>query len=83
MYHSTSIVKVLRDVWSPANFAQNQGDKLQRELELDLEGSAPFWRRVTQAQCLWSLALFISAGLAQGQTLHQIIAPLLRSVCGG
>jgi hypothetical protein len=56
--------------------------KLQRELELDLEGSAPFWRRVTQAQCLWSLALFISAGLAQGQTLHQIMAPLLRSVCG-
>jgi len=56
-------------------------DKLQRELKLDLEGSVPFWRRATQAQVLWSLALFISAGLARDQTLHQIMAPLLRSVC--
>ena len=56
-------------------------DKLQRELKFELEGSVPFWRRVTQAQSLWSLALFISAGLAQGQTLHQIMAPLLRAVC--
>ena len=42
--------------------------KLQRQLELDLEGSVAFWRRATQAQSLWSLALFISAGLTQGQT---------------
>lgn len=56
-------------------------DKLQRQLKLELEGSAPFWRRATQAQSLWNLALFISAGLAQGQTLHQIMDPLLRAVC--
>ena len=55
--------------------------KLQRELKLDLEGSVPFWRRLTQAQSLWSLALFISAGLSQGQSLHQVMAPLLRAVC--
>ncbi len=55
--------------------------RLQRELKLQLEGSAAFWCRVTQAQSLWSLALFISAGLAQGQTLHQVMAPLLRAVC--
>jgi hypothetical protein len=57
-------------------------DKLQRELKFELEGSAAFWRRATQAQSLWSLALFISAGLAQGQALHQIMAPLLRAICG-
>jgi len=57
-------------------------DKLQRQLKMELEGSAAFWRRATQAQSLWSLALFISTGLAQGQTLHQIMAPLLRAVCG-
>jgi len=56
-------------------------DKLQRQLKMELEGSAAFWRRTTQAQSLWSLALFISAGLAQGQTLHQIMAPLLRAMC--
>jgi len=56
-------------------------DKLQRELEIKLEGSVPFWRRATQAQSLWSLALFISASLAQGHTLHQTMAPLLHAVC--
>lgn len=55
--------------------------RLQRELELELEGSAAFWRRATQAQCLWSLALFICTGLNQGQPLHQLMAPLLRAVC--
>jgi len=56
-------------------------DKLQRQLKIELEGSAAFWRRTVQAQSLWSLALFISAGLAQGQTLHQIMAPLLQAMC--
>ncbi len=56
-------------------------DKLQRQLRLDLEGSVAFWRRATQAQALWSLALFISAGLAQGQSLRAIMALLLRAVC--
>ena len=78
-------VALVAVVYSLLRAAQHDGalrDKLQRELKLELEGSVPFWRRVTQAQSLWSLALFISAGLAQGQTLHQIMAPLLRSVCG-
>jgi len=29
--------------------------KLQRELEMELEGSTPFWPRATQAQSLWIL----------------------------
>ncbi len=56
-------------------------NRLQRELRVDLEGSPAFWRRATQAQSLWSLAVFISAGLAQGQTLPQVMAPLLKAVC--
>jgi len=55
--------------------------KLQRQLRLDLEGSVPYWRRVTQAQALWSLGLMISAGLAEGQTLRTILQPLLRTYC--
>ena len=55
--------------------------RLQRELEMDLEGSAAFWRRATQAQCLWGLALYVSNGLNQGQPLHQLMAPLLRATC--
>ena len=56
-------------------------NKLQRQLKLDLDGSVAFWRRATQAQSLWSLALFISAGLAQGQSLRTIMTPLLHALC--
>jgi len=55
--------------------------KLQRELGMDLEGGTPFWRRVSQAQSLWALACFISAGLTQGLTLRQLMAPFLATVC--
>jgi hypothetical protein len=55
--------------------------KLHRELKFELEGSAAFWRRATQAQSLWSLALFISTGLAQGHSLQTLMTPLLRAVC--
>jgi hypothetical protein len=48
---------------------------------VELDGSLPFWRRTTQAQSLWNLALFISAGLAQGQGLHEVMKPLLQAVC--
>jgi hypothetical protein len=54
--------------------------KLQRQLEMDLEGSTPFWRRATQAQSLWALACFISAGLTQGQSLRGLMAPFLAKV---
>ena len=55
--------------------------KLERQLKLDLEGSTAFWRRVTQAQSLWSLGLLISTGLAEGQSLRAILTPLLRAIC--
>jgi len=55
--------------------------KLQRQLRFDLESSAPFWRRATKAQSLWCLACFLSIGLTQGQSLHQLMAPLLAAVC--
>jgi len=55
--------------------------KLQRELELNLEGSTPFWRRATQAQSLWALACFISTGIAQGQSVREVMAPVLATVC--
>lgn len=56
-------------------------DQLQRQLKVTLDGSVASWRRATQAQSLWCLALFISAGLAQGQSLNTIMAPLLKAIC--
>lgn len=54
--------------------------KLQRHLKYDLDGSVPFWRRTAQAQSLWSLAALIAAGLAQGQSLDQVLSPLVAAV---
>jgi hypothetical protein len=54
--------------------------KLQRYLKYDLDGTVPFWRRTAQAQSLWSLAALIAAGLAQDQSLAQILSPLLAAV---
>ncbi len=55
--------------------------KLQRQIEFNLEDSAPAWRRATQAQSLWALACFIHAGLRQGHMLRELMAPLLAAVC--
>jgi hypothetical protein len=55
--------------------------KLQRQLKVELDGSPAAWRRATQAQSLWCLGLFISAGLTQGQTLQQVMSPLIRAMC--
>jgi len=61
-----ALVAVVYSLLRAAQQDQSLQQKLQGELKLELEGSVPFWRRATQASCLWSLALFISAVLAQG-----------------
>lgn len=76
-----ALVAVVYCLLRTAQHDQALHHKLHRELKFELEGSAPFWRRATQAQCLWSLALFISTGLAQGHALASIMAPLLHTVC--
>jgi len=55
--------------------------KLHRILHLDLKNNPASERRAAQAQSLWCLGLLISAGLTQGQTLRQIMEPLLRIMC--
>jgi hypothetical protein len=56
-------------------------EKLQRQLKTKLEGNPAAWRRTSQAQALWCLALLISTGLTQGQPLQQIMAPLIKAIC--
>jgi hypothetical protein len=51
--------------------------KLQRHVQTQLDGSAGSWRRHTQAQALWTLATVIATGLSQGQTLSDVIEPLV------
>lgn len=77
-------VALVAVVYSLLRTAQHDPDlrnQLQRQLKVTLDGSVASWRRATQAQSLWCLALFISAGLAQSQPLDAIMAPLLKAVC--
>ncbi len=77
-------VALVAVVYSLLRAAQHDPDlreQLQRQLKVKLEGSPAAWRRATQAQALWCLGLFISAGLAQGQTLPEVMSPLIRAVC--
>ena len=55
--------------------------KFQRLFKVRLEGNPAAWRRVSQAQALWCLGLFISSGLTQGQSLCQILTPLIQTMC--
>ena len=71
-------------VYSMLRTAQQDPDlhtELQRQLKIELEGHPAAWRRTAQAHALWSLALFISAGLTQGHTLEAMMAPLIHAIC--
>jgi hypothetical protein len=77
-------VALVAVVYSLLRAAQHDPDlreQLQRQLKVKFEGTPAGWRRATQAQSLWTLGLFISAGLTQGQTLRAVMAPLLRAIC--
>jgi len=72
MERHIALVAVVYSLLRAAQHAHALRDKLQRELKMELEGSAPFWRRVTQAHSLWKLALFLHAGLSHGQKLRAV-----------
>jgi hypothetical protein len=76
-----ALVAVVYSLLRAAQHDPDLRDQLQRQLQIEPEGSAAAWRRATQAQSLWCLGLFIMAGLAQGQTLQQVMAPLIRAIC--
>lgn len=54
---------------------------LQRQIKFVLVPSAAHWRRLSQAQSLWSLALFIATQIELGHSLADTMEPLLAAVC--
>ena len=71
-------------VYSLLRAAQHDPDlraQLRRKLELKLEDNPASGRRTAQAESLWCLAMFISAGLTQGQALRELMAPLFHAMC--
>ena len=53
---------------------------LHRTVQTTLDSSAGAVRRNTPAQALWALAGLIQTGLAQDQTLKQVMQPILAAV---
>lgn len=76
-----ALVAVVSSLLRAAQHDPDLRELLQRQLKITFDGNPAAWRRATQAQSLWTLGLFISAGLAQGQTLQDVMAPLLRTIC--
>jgi len=81
IYRHIALVAVTYSLLRAAPHDEALLHKLQRQLKFELEDSAAFWRRTAQAQSLWALACFIAAAVAQGRTLHEVMAPLLAVVC--
>jgi hypothetical protein len=76
-----ALVAVVYSLLRAAQHDPGLHEQLQRQLKVQLEGNPASWRRAAQAQSLWCLALFISAGLAQGQSLESLMAPFMRTIC--
>lgn len=81
IYRHIALVAVTYSLLRAAPHDQALLDKLQRQLEFNLEDSAAFWRRAAQAQSLWVFACFIAAAVTQGHTLREVMAPVLATVC--
>ena len=76
-----AFVAVVYCLLRAAQYDQDLRVQLQSKLKITLEGNPAAWRRASQAQSLWSVALVISAGLAQGHPLPTILAPMIQSIC--
>ncbi|MDO8753045.1 MAG: transposase [Anaerolineales bacterium] len=76
-----ALVAVVYSLLRAAQHDPDLRDQIQRQLKITIDGSPSTWRRATQAQVLWSLALSISSGLKQGLTLRAIMTPLLQVMC--
>ena len=81
IYKHISLVAVTYSLLRAAQHDHVLLHKLQRQLKTALEGSAGFWRRQTKAQALWALATLIATGLSQGQTLSDLMEPLMATLC--
>jgi hypothetical protein len=80
IYRHIALVAVTYSLLRAAQHDNDLLHKLQQNIETKLDRSAGTWRRNTQAQALWSLASFIVAALSQGQTLDEVIRPLIAAI---
>lgn len=75
-----ALVAVVYSLLRRAQYDRDLLNRLQCQIETELDGSLAAKRRQTQAQALWSLAVFISTALGQGQQLTEVMAPMLHAL---
>jgi hypothetical protein len=80
IYRHVALVAVVYSLLRRAQHDRDLLKRLQRHVEASLDDSPASKRRTTQAQALWSLAVFISASLVQGMPLKEVMAPLLHAI---
>jgi hypothetical protein len=80
IYRHIALVAVTYSLLRAAHHDQALLHTLQPQIKTKLDGSAGSCRRNTQAQALWALGTFIATALAQGQTLSQVMQPVLVAV---
>jgi hypothetical protein len=81
IYRHIALVAVTYSLLRAAQHDQALLHKLQRQIKTTLDGSAGSCRRHTQAQALWALGTFIATALSQGQTLSEVMEPLVTALC--
>ena len=54
--------------------------KLRAQLRPKLDGSSAYWRRLTQAECFVLLVEWVFLMLQKGQSLEQILQPLMQTI---
>ena len=80
IYRHVALVAVVYSLLRRAQHDRDLLKRLQCHVEASLDDSPASKRRTTQAQALWSLAVFISASLVQGIPLKEVMAPLLHAI---
>jgi hypothetical protein len=81
IYRHIALVAVTYSLLRAAQHDQALLHRLQQQIKIELDGSAGFWRRHTKAQALWALATLIATGLSQGETLSELMAPMVTALC--
>jgi hypothetical protein len=81
IYRPIALVAVTDSILRAAQHDHVLLDTRQRQIKIALEGSAGLWRRHTKMQALWALATVIATGLSQGQTLSELLDPLVTRLC--
>lgn len=72
-----ALVAVVYSILQHAQYDSVLLNRLQAQLNVNIEGSLAYWRRATQAQVLWIMVQWMDAAIKQGDSLQKIMEVLI------